>query len=59
MKIKLILNVRLTQNNQSVVVDHAARIQFLNSPPMTGSVEKNKMILMMKMMIQTIMRKEK
>ena len=39
------------QNDQWVGVDHAAQIHFLNSPPMTGSVEKNKMIGMMAMMI--------
>ena len=42
MKIKIILTLRLTQINQWVGVDHAARIQLLNSPPMTGSVEENK-----------------
>ena len=46
-KIKIILTLWLTQNNQWVGVDHAARIHLLNSPPMTGSVEKNKMIVMM------------
>ena len=46
-----ILTLRLTQSNQWVGVDHAARIQLLNSPPMTGSVEKNKMVVMMTMMI--------
>ena len=51
MKIKTILTLRLTQNNQWVGVDHAARIHLLNSPPMTGSGEKNKMIVMMTMMI--------
>ena len=50
-KIKIILTLRLTQINQWVGVDHAARIQLLNSPPMTGSVEKNKMVVMMTMMI--------
>ena len=50
-KIKIILTLRLTQNNQWVGADHAARIHLLNSPPMTGSVEKNKMIVMMTMMI--------
>ena len=50
-KIKIILTLRLTQNNQWVGVDHAARIHLLNSPPMTGSVEKNKMIVMMTMII--------
>ena len=58
-KIKIILTLRLTQNNQWVGVEHAARIHLLNSPPMNGSVEKNKMIVMMTMMIQTIMTKEK
>ena len=42
-----ILTLRLTQNNQWVGVDHAARIHLLNCPPMTGSVEKNKTIVMM------------
>ena len=51
MKIKIILTLRLTQSNQWVGVGHAARIQLLNSPPMTGSVEKNKMVVMMTMMI--------
>ena len=50
-KIEIILTLRLTQSNQWVGVDHAARIQLLNSPPMTGSVEKNKMVVMMTMMI--------
>ena len=48
---KGILTLRLTQSNQWVGVDHAARIHLLNSPPMTSSVEKNKMIVMMTMMI--------
>ena len=39
-KIKIILILRLTQSNQWVGVDHATQIQFLNSPPVTGSVEK-------------------
>ena len=50
-KKKVILTLRLTQNNQWVGVDHAARIHFLNSPPVTGSVQENKMIVMMTMMI--------
>ena len=37
----MILTLRLTQSNQWVGVDHAARIH-LNSPPKTGSVEKKK-----------------
>ena len=50
-KIK-ILTLWLIQSNQWVGVDHAARIQLLNFPPMTGgSVEKNKMVVMMTMMI--------
>ena len=48
---KIILTLRLTQSNQWVGVDYAARILLLNSPPMTGSVEKNKMVVMMTMMI--------
>ena len=48
---KTILTLRLTQSNQWVGVDYAARILLLNSPPMTGSVEKNKMVVMMTMMI--------
>ena len=44
---KIILTLRLTQSNQWVGVDYAARILLLNSPPMTGSVEKNKMVVMM------------
>ena len=40
----------LTQSNQLVGVDHAVRIDLLNSPPMTGKVEKKKMIVMMTMM---------
>ena len=39
---KIILTLRLTENNQWVGVDHAARIHLLNFPPMTDSVEKNK-----------------
>ena len=50
-KIKIILTLRLTQINQWVGVDHATRIQLLNSPLMTGSVEKNKMVVMMTLMI--------
>ena len=30
----------ITQSNQWVGVDDAARIHMLNSPPVTGSVEK-------------------
>ena len=48
---KIILTLQLTQSNQWVGVDHVARIQLVNSPPMTGSVEKNKMVVMMTMMI--------
>ena len=50
-KIKIILTVRLTHSNQWIGVDHAARIHLLNSSPMTGSVAKNKMIVMMARMI--------
>ena len=39
-KIIIILTLRLTQNIQWVGVDHAARIHLVNSPRMTGSVEK-------------------
>ena len=35
-----ILTLRLTQSNQWVGVDHAARIHRLNSPPMTSNVER-------------------
>ena len=35
-----ILTLRLTQSNQWVEVDHAARIHWLNSPPMTSNVER-------------------
>ena len=42
-KIRIILTLRLTQSKQRVGIDHVARIHLLNSPPMTGSVEKNKM----------------
>ena len=35
-----ILTLRLTQSNQWVGVDHAARIHWLNSPPMTSNVER-------------------
>ena len=37
---KGILTLRLTQSNQWVGVDHAARIHWLNSPPMTSNVER-------------------
>ena len=47
----MILTLRLTQSNQWVGVDHAARIQSMNSPPKTGSVEKNKMVVTMTMII--------
>ena len=50
-KIKIILILRLTQSNQWVGVDHATQIHFLNSPPVTGSVEK-KMIVMMIMILE-------
>ena len=50
-KIKIVLTLRLTQINQWLGVDHAARIQLLNSPPMTSSFEKNKMVVIMTMMI--------
>ena len=50
-EIKIILTLRLTLSNQCVRVDHAARIHLLNSPPMIDSVGKNKMIVMMTMMI--------
>ena len=50
-KIKIILTLRLTESNQWVGVDHAARIQLLHSPSITGSVEKNQMVAMMTMMI--------
>ena len=53
-KIKITLTLLLTQNNQWVGVDHAARIHLLNSLSMTGSVEKNKMIVMMTMMTMMI-----
>ena len=50
-KIK-ILTLWLIQSNQWLGIDHAARIQLLNFPPMTGgSVDKNKMVVMMTMMI--------
>ena len=39
-KKKGILTLRLTQSNQWVGVDHAARIHSLNSPPMTSNVER-------------------
>ena len=58
-KTKIILTLRLTQSNQWIVVDNAARVHLLNSPSVTGSVEKNKMIGMMTIMIKTIMTKEK
>ena len=50
-KIKIILTLWLTQSNQWVGVDHATQIHLLNSPPMTGIVQKNKMVVMMTMMI--------
>ena len=46
--------LRLTQSNQWVGVDHAARMHLLNSPPMTSSVEENKMAVMITMMITII-----
>ena len=45
------LTLRLSQSNQWVGVDNAARIHWLNSPSMTSSVERNKMIVMMRMMM--------
>ena len=50
-KRRLILTLRLTQSNQWVGVDHAPRIHLLNSPPMASSVDKNKMKVMMTIMI--------
>ena len=47
----MILTLQLTESNQWVRVDHATRINLLNSPPMTGSVEENKMVVMMTRMI--------
>ena len=41
-KIKIVLTPQLTLSNQWVGVDYAARIQLLNSPPITGSIEKIK-----------------
>ena len=41
----------LTQSIQWVGVDHAARIHWLKTLSVTGSAEKNKMIVMMTMMI--------
>ena len=38
----MILTLRLTESNQWVRVDHATRINLLNSPPMTGSVDDDK-----------------
>ena len=49
-KIKIIFTLRLTQSKW-VGVDHADRIHLLNSPPMTGSDERIKMVAMMTMMI--------
>ena len=43
----MILTLRLTQNNQWLGVDHATRIHLLNSPRMTGSVEKRYMYVCM------------
>ena len=42
----IIFTLRLTQSNQWVGVDHAARIHSLNSPPMTINVEKNMIVMM-------------
>ena len=50
-KAKIILTLGLIQSNQWVGVEHAARIHLLNSPPMTGSLDKNKMVVMMAKMI--------
>ena len=47
----LILILRLTQSNQWIEVDHATRILSLNCSPMTSSVDKNKMRVMVTMMI--------
>ena len=41
-KKRLIITLRLTQNNQRVVVDHAVRIHSLSFPLMPSSVDKNK-----------------
>ena len=55
-KKKIISTLRLTQSNQWMSggrgeTMHAAPIHSLNFPPMTGTVEKNKMIVMLTMMI--------
>ena len=50
-KKNLILTLRLTQNNQWVGVDHVARFHLLNSPPITSRVDKNKIKMMMMMMM--------
>ena len=53
-KITIILTLHLlmlTQSYQWVGVEHAAQIHLLNSSPMTGSAKKNKMIVVMAMMI--------
>ena len=47
---KIILTLWLTQSNQWVGVDHAARTQLPSSPPMTGSIDKNKTVVMMTLM---------
>ena len=50
-KKRLILTLWLTQSNQWVGVEHAARIHSLNSPPITSSANQNEMKVMMKMII--------
>ena len=47
----LILSLQFTQSNQWVGVDHEAQIHLLNSPPMTSNVDKNKMKMMMTMVM--------
>ena len=47
----LILTLRLTQNNPWVKGDYAAKIDLLNSPLMTDRADKNKVKIMMVMVI--------
>ena len=47
----LIFTLRLTQNSPLVTVDHAAPIDLLKSSPMTNRADKNKMNIIMTMVI--------
>ena len=48
---RLILTLRLIQNNQWVRVDHAAQINLMNLHPLTSRVDKNEINMTMAIII--------